>query len=460
MKLTAQIAKHIDLILLILLVFLWTSVPVVLAQTPPVTVTWFVGLGTGSLESQQATQLEVVQRFNESQSAVRLEIMFVDNIEAAQTLRFLIDTGQAPDIVGPVGLAGANAFNGDWLDLEPLVNQFNYDLSGFPRGTVEFYRQDGRLVALPFGVSPSALYYNRDLFDRAGVPYPPQEWGAPYADGQAWTFDKLRDVAMRLTLDANGRNALSPAFDEANIVQWGFMPQWTDARGEATFFGAGTFVNPNGHARIPETWWDAFNWYYDGIWTHHFIPGDAAFLQDGELGLNPFGSGKVAMVPGHLWLAASTEDVNWDLAALPSYEGVITAKLHADSFRILSSTPHPALAFSTLRYLLEDADGELIQVYGMMPARITEMNDYFVRLNAAYPQGVNWQVIVDSLQYIDNPSSEAPMPNYNAAMNRIAQFREAYRSTPAFDVNEQLDALRRDLDRLFREAANGVTASG
>ena len=44
-----------------------------------------------------------------------------------------IASGNGPDIVGPVGIGGANAFHGQWLDLAPLIEKNDYDLSGFPQ---------------------------------------------------------------------------------------------------------------------------------------------------------------------------------------------------------------------------------------------------------------------------------------------------------------------------------------
>ena len=41
-------------------------------------------------------------------------------------------------------------------------------------------------------------------------------------------MDTLREVAMKLTVDANGNDATSADFDPANVVQWGFDMQYAD----------------------------------------------------------------------------------------------------------------------------------------------------------------------------------------------------------------------------------------
>jgi multiple sugar transport system substrate-binding protein len=56
------------------------------------------------------------------------------------------------------------------------------------------------------------LYYNTAMFDAAGLAYPTDDW----------TFDDLREAALQLTLDAEGRDGTDPEFDAENVVQWGF----------------------------------------------------------------------------------------------------------------------------------------------------------------------------------------------------------------------------------------------
>ena len=96
------------------------------------------------------------------------------------------------------------------------------------------------------------IYYNTDLFDEAGLDYPPAAYGEPYADGDPWDMDKLAELAMLLTVDANGNDATSPDFDRDNVVQWGFHHQFNDdARAIGTFFGPGTFVADDGIGADP-----------------------------------------------------------------------------------------------------------------------------------------------------------------------------------------------------------------
>ena len=84
-----------------------------------VQIRWFVGLGTGTNPEQVAIQEEVVADFNASQSEIELVLEIVPYDSARDTLATQIASGSGPDIVGPVGWGGSNAFYGQWLDVAP-----------------------------------------------------------------------------------------------------------------------------------------------------------------------------------------------------------------------------------------------------------------------------------------------------------------------------------------------------
>ncbi len=420
----------------------------------PVPIRWFVGLGTGSDPGQLIGQQQVVADFNSTHPGISLTLEVVDNASAYETLLAEIAAGNPPDVVGPVGIHGANYFGDYWLDLEPLVVAAGYDLSDFDPALLDLFQTEEGFNGMPFLIYPSFIYYNEDLFDQAGLAYPPHQYGQPYTDtvyGGDWTVEKLEEIGMLLTLDDSGKNATDPIFDPGNIVQFGYMNQWpTDLRGEATLFGAGSFVDGNGDAQIPDHWRAAVQWYYSGMWENVFIPNDpyanSAWFSNG----NVFNSGHLAMMQNHLWYAGlSLNNVsNWDIAAVPSYSETVTAKLNADTIRILNSTQYPNEAFEVLAYLTTDAVTSLVLTYGGYPARISEQPAALTNLSLTYP-GVDWQVMVDSIAFLDDPSHEGYMPRYQEAYERILEFQNLYRGTAGLDIDSRLDELRDDLQWIF-----------
>jgi multiple sugar transport system substrate-binding protein len=413
---------------------------------------WFIGLGAGGNPEEIEREEAFVEKFNAKYGdKYNLVMDVVPNETAYDVLKTQIAAGDVPDIVGPVGIRGLASFEGAWLDLSPYIESANYDLSDFDPALLDFYKfgTDSQLF-LPLSVFPSAIFYNRDLFDEAGLEYPPHEWGAPYADGDEWTFDKLRDLAMFLTVDANGVDATMEGFDPDNIVQFGYDSQWQDIRADWSHIGAGSFVDENGNAVMPDVWREAAHWYYDGMFTDYFIPNDSYVNSDLLAQGNPFASGKLAMTAVNLWYNCCTEDVNWDVAAIPSYNGNLTSKLHADTFGILKGVEDPDVAWEVYSLMLGEFAGDLVDVYGAFPARQSLQGDALASLEERFP-GVDFQVFVDGLAYPDDPSHEGLMPNFLKASDTYGTFGSMYQSTPDLDLDAEIDTFIVELQEVFDE---------
>ncbi len=458
-----MLKKYMRIALVSLLLIVVLGALPAFAQDEPVTITWFVGIGTGGAPEQREMQEAVVQRFNESHDDIQIELIIVENNVAVETLGTLIATGEAPDIVGPAGFAGAWAFAGSWLPLDDLIEETGYDLSQFPESAVEIHRTSEGLLGLPLANFPAFLYYRPGLFDEAGLEYPPAHYGDPYIlDGEEveWDVYTLREVGMRLTVDANGFDATEEEFDPENIIQWGFANQWAGPmRQNYTLFGAASVYEDNGDgtytAVFPENWREGVQWFYNGIWEDHFIP-NAAQVGSDLLGAgNAFASGNLAMAQSHLWYTCCLPDSDWDAAALPSYNGQTTARIHADTFRIMNTTEYPREAFEVLTYLTGEASLDLLSVYGGMPARPDDQDAFIATLDEKYPQGVNWDVVIESLAFTDVPHHEEWLPNNNKANDRLDAFQSLLESTPGLDLDAEIATLVSDLQAIFDEYSAG-----
>jgi multiple sugar transport system substrate-binding protein len=430
-----------------------------------VDIRWYCCLGGGDAPEQVAVEKKVVDDFNKSHDKIHLTFEAVPYAGANDALATQIGSGAGPDIVGPVGIGGANAFHGQWLDLAPLIQKTNYDLSGYPQDAVNIYKLDEGQVGIPFAIYPSALFYKKKLFEEAGLKEPPHKYGDKYElDGQQvdWNYDTAREVAKRLTVDKNGKDATQDGFDPANIVQWGFEPQRDDLRGLGAYWGAGTLAAADGKtAQIPEDWKTAWKWWYDGMWKDHFsMTGPIYNSDDINPKDYPFFTGKVAMSENFLWSTYGVGDAgdDWDLAAIPSNNGKVTAAFNADTFRILKSTKHPDEAFEVLTYLLGDASEELLTAYGGFPARVANQQKGIEALQAQFKNKVDWQVAVDGIEHADNPNFESYMPAYNETLGLVGsggKYTTKWQATEGLDMNAEFDALQKEIQSIWDKAGGG-----
>lgn len=82
--------------------------------------------------------------------------------------------------------------NGMLLDLtDRIAESDSIDLSKYPEDITELYTYDGKNYAVPKDVDTIALWYNKTLFDEAGIAYPTADW----------TWDDLYEAAKALTKD-------------------------------------------------------------------------------------------------------------------------------------------------------------------------------------------------------------------------------------------------------------------
>jgi multiple sugar transport system substrate-binding protein len=427
-------------------------------------VRWFIGLGTGGQPQHVAAEQKIAADFNAAQKEIFLSVEIYDNKVAANILKTQIAAGTAPDIIGPVGVEGLNLFRDQLLDLTSLVASQKYDTSKVDPALNDFWKlgEGNALVGLPFAVYPSYLFYNKDLFDEAKLPYPPTKVGDKY-QGKDWDMAAIRDLAMKLTVDKNGNDATSADFDADNVVQWGFDMQWGDDSplSESSLFGASSFVASDGKtAQIPDQITTGEKWFNDGVWKDHFIPNASQINSDLLDKGNEFESGNLAMDETHSWYTccvnpaapAKPKVKNFGFAIAPSYNGKITAKLHADTFSLLKSTKHPELAFKAMAQLLASAD--LLTIYGAFPADKSQQAAFFKSVDATFP-GVklDWSAPQAMLAYPDIPNHQAFVPNYAKAKAAWQAFHNKWRTTAGVDIDAELATLKTTLQGIFDEVA-------
>jgi multiple sugar transport system substrate-binding protein len=438
------------------------------AMGDKVQIRWFVGLGTGTDPEQVAVQEQVVADYNASQDAVELVLEIVPFDAAKDTLSTQIASGSGPDIIGPVGMGGSNAYYGQFLDLAPYIESSGFDTSIFDPALIKFYQTEAGQVGLPFAVFPGAMYFVPEMFDEAGLAYPPQTYGEQYElDGEMvdWNWDTVTQVAKLLTVDINGLNATEDGFDATQIVQVGYEPQWQSAESIGTFVGGAEKIYTGDatgsyESTIPDSWKEAWKWYYDGMW------GDEPFIATGPLAGapefgngNPFNSGKAAMGLTQTWYTCCLAElrdagVEFQMGIQPMLaNGEVQGRVDADTFRVWSGTEHPEEAFDALSYLITTGGDTLLPIYGAMPAIAEKTDAFFEAKSADYPfvTPESWDVFIQGLAYPDVPSSEQYTPNWVEGSTRIAAFKDLLANTEDVDFDAEVQKLQDDLTVIYNK---------
>jgi multiple sugar transport system substrate-binding protein len=197
---------------------------------------------------------------------------------------------------------------GDILDMSPFIeHDLAFDPSDFLPGTLEAFSSGEGLWALPLGVDPLVMYYNRDMFDAAGAAYPQS----------GWTWEEFLDAALAVN---------DP---EANVFGYVSTPQSIDPMPFIYQHGGKILDDPSDPTSTtfddPLTI-EAVEWYADLIHEYNVIPTSEQrrLAFPGTNGtLQGIGQGRVGM-----WVGALSErggalsrrqrwEMNWGVAPLP-----------------------------------------------------------------------------------------------------------------------------------------------
>ncbi|MBI3971968.1 MAG: extracellular solute-binding protein [Chloroflexi bacterium] len=220
----------------------------------------------------------------------------------------MYSAGTPPDVFG----FGQN-YMGFWargmlMDLTPLITRDKYDLNQFLTGLPDKFKVKGKYYGIPqlttFG---TLLFYNKKLFDDAGVKYPPVDW-----DDRSWTYEKMVDIARRLTKNPGTPEAiygLNYSPQRPTMYAWNFggdayLPEhWTNGIAPRTQLDSEASLRGHEFAQ-------------DVRWKHHVAPRTGT---DPTTGINFIG-GRYAMdVNGgwNFWGYTVIKDFKWAAAAIP-----------------------------------------------------------------------------------------------------------------------------------------------
>lgn len=167
---------------------------------------------------------------------------------------------------------------------------------------------DNKSYGLPFDGGSLALYYNKELLEAAGIPYPDPD--------KPLTWDQTVQVATKLTLDRNGKHPGESGFDPKRIKQYGLDPAsyyW-----QVWVYGAGgEVITADGKVPIDEPEAVQGLQFLADLGAKHYISPSPQFQQSGNIS---FQSGTVAMQYGGVWNIGAFRDAKfqWDVAPFPN----------------------------------------------------------------------------------------------------------------------------------------------
>lgn len=238
-------------------------------------------------QKQEAAMKAVAEAFTAENPNVTIKLVTTPYKEYFTKLQTSVSGGAAPDVFW---MNGPNfqlyASNGVIAPLDDA----DIDKGDYPEGLVDLYTLDGTLYGAPKDFDTIGLWYNKELFDAAGVDYPSADW----------TWDDLKDAAAKLTDPAKGQFGIAAS----QAGQEYYYNSIAQAGGEVISADGSTsgYGTPEALAGIE-------------LWTDLITAGSSPTAQQmtDTSAQDFFLSGKVAMFQNGSW-AAHTYAANADIA--------------------------------------------------------------------------------------------------------------------------------------------------
>lgn len=164
-----------------------------------------VVLSYGIWDQNQAPALEkIVSSFEDANPGVTVKLQVTPWEQYWTKLQAAASGGAAPDVFW---MNGVNfqlyASNGVLAPLSDQIKEDDVDMGVYPEALVDLYSLNGQQYGMPKDFDTIGLWYNKTLFDAAGIAYP----------DDSWTWQDLKDAAAKLTDKAAGTYGITAALE-------------------------------------------------------------------------------------------------------------------------------------------------------------------------------------------------------------------------------------------------------
>jgi multiple sugar transport system substrate-binding protein len=369
-------------------------------------------LGYYSSASSDAKMQELIEKFMKAHPNIKVTTESSPYGQFYQKLDTEIAAGNAPDVWLSDGvLVSKYSERGAAKDLTELINK---DIKKEDYYGIDFNKDsNGKYWAVPQGIQVGVLFYNKEMFDKAKVDYPTEEW----------TYDDLKETAEKVTLDAKGNTAADSKFDAKNVSQFGLTffnitEGWFPV---LKAFGGGVLDESMKKSIVnsPENV-EAVNWMVDGM--KKGIITDPSDLKSFQSPLAVFPSKASALRFGIYArvLAANEAGLDYDVTLLPKGpSGERFAPVIANSWQINSKSDEKkaAAAWEWIKYWVtdEEVQKEWASLGEAVPVKKSVANsDVF--LNSG-DKKINKQAFIDSIEFAGTLDANAVWSEWLAKFN-------------------------------------------
>lgn len=328
-----------------------TTKPVAEAEEKKLTVTTWDNETTPQFNA-------TIDAFKKAHPDVEIEIVDTAANEYNNKLSVMLAAeGSDPDIiwVKDMGYILSMVEKGQAMSLDEFIEKDKLDLSVY-NGAAEQLQVDGANYSLPYRSDWYVLYYNKDLFDKAGVPYPSNDM----------TWEEYEALARKVTFGEGS----AKVYGTHNHTWQALVTNWAIQDGKNT-------VVAKDYGFLDSYYEQALSMQKDGIIQ------DYAQLKTANIHYSSvFKNQQAAMMPMGTWFigtmmqsqASGETNFNWGIATIPHPEGVDAGTTIGalTPVAISSTTDVPELAWEFVKYATSEENSKVLAENGILTGILSQ----------------------------------------------------------------------------------------
>jgi multiple sugar transport system substrate-binding protein len=290
----------------------------------------------------EKTNQELIKEFESTHPNIKVELQSYEPSNYWPKLSAMAAAGKAPDVFDM-----SSGFIDEWA-AKDLV----YNLQGFVDRDLfedDYYtsvfdavrypdKQSGDMFAFPYAWVTTVLYYNKNMFDEAGLEYPNNEW----------TWDEFLNAAQKLTLDEN---------NDGQTDQYGFWFYGRYAQVEPWIYqNNGRILNEEKtEFAIDENAEEALQFLTDLTTKHKVSPRPKDVQGTNQQDIFPMG--QAAMWVDGSWNIENNRNVvdqfEWGMTTIPRGDNWKEDVTYGwpDNISIFNKTEHPEEAWEFIKFM-------------------------------------------------------------------------------------------------------------
>lgn len=350
---------HRSLIVLLLAVFVLAACLPQSTPTPiaPEKGTRVLRVGTGDSGEGLSPHQEIIAMYEDENPDVLVQLEAVAGRDYYTRLLTQLAAEAAPDVM-QIGDDAVPSFveKGAFIPLDDYLGA-DFDPTIYLPGLLAPGQIDGTQYLLPKDYSPLGVYYNKTIFDEAGLDYPQEDW----------TWADFLDIALELTQDTDGDNA-------PDI--WGVQlpATWTTGFEYWVAAAGGQLISEDGKQFVgymdSEEVIKAVTFYAD-LYNKYRVAPPPADLNAFGGGNSEFANGQAAMYIFGRWPQSSLLDnPNIRLGVAPPPQDEQRANiLFWGGFGVASTSAHPQTATDFLTFYAGEEGAEVWKDWALPAVR-------------------------------------------------------------------------------------------